>query len=91
MYSIGFLCGPSLDGGHYNHNLVAQEDTLTLTTGQVMQSVSLYMHHTSVCPTPVMVTTRKPIFSSLSNTNRGESSTWYSELQEAQSVVFHDL
>lgn len=45
-------------------------------------SVSLWRHHTSVCPTPVIVCTRKPIFSSLSSTRRGGSSTWYSELNK---------
>lgn len=45
-------------------------------------SVSLWRHHTNVCPTPVIVSTRKPILSSLSSTRRGGSSTWYSELNE---------
>lgn len=44
-------------------------------------SVSRWRHHTSVWPTPVMDSRRKPIFSSLSSTRRGGSSTWYSELK----------
>ncbi|TNN87187.1 hypothetical protein EYF80_002389 [Liparis tanakae] len=50
-------------------------------------TVSLWRHHTSVCPTPVIVSTRKPIFSSLSSTRRGGSSTWYSELHEHKHKV----
>lgn len=45
-------------------------------------SIFRWRHHTSVWPTPVMETKWKPIFSSLSSTSRGGSSTWYSELKK---------
>lgn len=48
----------------------------------VHHSIFRWRHHTSVWPTPVMDSKWKPIFSSLSSTRRGGSSTRYSELKK---------
>lgn len=50
--------------------------------GEAQHVYSLCRHHTSVCPTPVILTTRYPKFSSLFSVTRGGSFTKYSALEQ---------
>lgn len=71
-----------------SNDRVLQHFSLTYSSLTVVSGyTSLWRHHTRVCPTPVIDSTRKPIFSNLSNTRRGGSSTWYSELNEHKHKV----
>lgn len=80
-----FVCGQSsVDEGTV---ILNNSQKAVFNTDRSDHSISRWRHHTSVWPTPVMDSRRKPIFSSLSSTRRGGSSTWYSELKRHKTNV----